>query len=207
MSVFKRSAERVGTPATWLIVGLGNPGTEYLGTRHNVGAEVVELLASRFGGRLKSGRERAVSCEVRMNGELIALAYPQTFMNLSGESVRPLVKRHGIDDVGRLVVLHDELDLPTARVRLKLGGGTAGHNGLKSIKAHLSTAEFSRVRIGIGRPPGTQQVADYVLKRPGKAERLELDIAVRVAADAIERIVGVGWERAQNELNTDPAAG
>lgn len=207
MSVFKLSAERVGTPAAWLVVGLGNPGAEYLGTRHNVGAEVVELLASRFGGRLKAGKERSLSCDVRIGGQLIALAYPQTFMNLSGESVRPLVKRHSIEDVGHLMVIHDELDLPTARVRLKLGGGTAGHNGLKSIKAHLNTVDFSRVRIGIGRPPGTQQVADYVLKRPGKAERVELDIAVQVAADAVERIVTVGWERTQNELNTDPTAG
>ncbi len=205
MTLFKRPAERTGTPAAWLVIGLGNPGAEYAGTRHNVGAEVVELLAARHGGRLKAGKERAWSAEVRIGGELIALAIPQTFMNLSGESVRPLVKRHGLDNVSRLVVIHDELDLPTARVRLKLGGGTAGHNGLKSIKAHLDTADFARVRIGIGRPPGTQQVADYVLKRPGKAERVEFDIAVQVAADAVERIIAVGWERSQNESNTDPA--
>ena len=202
--MLKGFSERVGTPAAWLVVGLGNPGAEYLGTRHNVGAEVVELLAARFGGRLRLSKERALAGEVRIGGDLVGLAYPQTFMNLSGESVRPLVKRHGIADVARVVVVHDELDLPVSRVRLKLGGGTAGHNGLKSIKAHLDTAEFARIRIGIGRPPGTQQVADYVLRRPGKAERVELDVSVQLAADAVERVIAVGWERAQNELNTDP---
>lgn len=203
MSFFNSSLARIGTPAAWLVVGLGNPGADFAGTRHNVGAEVVQLLAVRGGGHLKTSKERALAATVHVGNDLIALAFPQTFMNLSGESVRPLAKRYGIDDPARVLVVHDELDLPTARVRLKLGGGTAGHNGLKSIKAHLATADFARIRIGIGRPPGTQQVADYVLKRPGKAERVELDIAIQVAADAVERIIAVGWERAQNEINTD----
>jgi peptidyl-tRNA hydrolase, PTH1 family len=203
MSLFSRSTERTGTPAALLVVGLGNPGSEYDGTRHNVGAEVVALLADRYGGRLKVGKERALSGEIRIAGVLVALAFPQTYMNLSGESVRLLVKRHGIAAPDHVVVVHDELDLPLARVKLKFGGGSAGNNGIKSVAAHLNTPDFLRVRIGIGRPPGTQSGADYVLRKPGKAERLELDVAVQLAADAVERIVAVGFERAQNELNTD----
>ncbi len=203
MGIFSRAEQRTGTPAGYLIIGLGNPGAEYAGTRHNVGAEVVALLAERHGGRLKAGKERALSGEVRIGGVLVALAFPQTFMNLSGESVRMLVKRHGIDDAAKVVVVHDELDLPLARVKLKFGGGTAGNNGIKSIQAHLNTPDFARIRIGIGKPPGSQAGADYVLRRPGKGDRVELDIAVQVAADASERIVAVGFERAQNELNTE----
>lgn len=206
MKLFSLASERTGTPAEFLVVGLGNPGSEFAGTRHNVGAAVVDLLAQRHGGRLKQGRERALSAEVRVAGKLVALAFPQTYMNLSGESVRLLVKRHGIDDPAKLVVVYDELDLPLGRVKMKMGGGAAGHNGISSVKDHLSTADFGRIRIGIGRPSGTPKGGDYVLKRPGKAEQVELDIAVQVAADAVERIVAVGFERTQNELNTDPTA-
>jgi peptidyl-tRNA hydrolase, PTH1 family len=207
MGLFQRNAtSRTGTPAAFLALGLGNPGAEYAGTRHNIGVEVIELLASRHGGRLKLGRERAFACEVRIGGELIALAFPQTYMNLSGESAQLLVKRHSIEDASRVVVIHDELDLPCSRVKLKFGGGSAGNNGIKSVQQHLGTPDFARIRVGIGKPPGTVKGADYVLKRPGKAERIDLDIAVQVAADAFERIVSVGFERAQNELNTDPVA-
>ncbi len=199
-----RSSERSGTPAEWLVVGLGNPGAEHAGTRHNVGAEVVDVLASRCGAKLKFGKERAISGETRIGGELVALAFPQTFMNLSGESVRMLVKRHGIASSAQIIVVHDELDIPSSHVKLKLGGGVAGHNGLKSVQLHVGSPDFCRVRIGIGRPPGTQQTADYVLKRPGKAERVELDIAVQQAADAIELIVANGIERAMNTVNTRP---
>jgi peptidyl-tRNA hydrolase, PTH1 family len=197
-----RNSERTGTPAEWLIVGLGNPGTEYAGTRHNVGAEVVDVLAARHGAKLKFGKERAISGETRIGGVLVALAFPQTFMNLSGESVRMLVKRHGIASPSQIIVVHDELDIPSARLKLKFGGGVAGHNGLKSIRAHMNSPDFCRVRIGIGRPPGTQQTADYVLKRPGKAERVEFDIAVQQAADAVEQIVAEGIDRAMNTVNT-----
>jgi peptidyl-tRNA hydrolase, PTH1 family len=193
--------QRTGTPAAWLVVGLGNPGSEYDRTRHNVGADAVAVLAGRHGGRLKSGRERALSCEIRIGGELVALALPQTFMNLSGESGRLLVARHGIDDLARVVIIHDELDLPSGRVKLKVGGGTAGHNGLKSLRDHLHSPDFVRVRIGIGRPPGAQQVADYVLKHPGKAERIELDVAIQEAADAVEAIVADGVDKTMNRVN------
>jgi PTH1 family peptidyl-tRNA hydrolase len=199
------AAERRGTPADLLAVGLANPGAEYAGTRHNVGAEVIELLADRHGGRLKRGKERALVDEVRVDGRRLALAVPQTYMNLSGESVAPLVRRYGIEDLHRLVVVHDELDLPVGRIQVKVGGGLAGNNGLKSVKAHLHTDDFVRVRIGIGKPQGRQLGADHVLKRPGKAERLELDVAVVEAADAVEVLLAEGEAAAMNRFNTRPA--
>lgn len=142
--------------------------------------------------------------EVRTGGRFLALAFPQTFVNLSGEAAARLVRRYGIaDDPTRLVVVHDELDLPSGRVKVKEGGGTAGHNGLESIRAHLHTGAFLRVRIGIGRPPGRQMGADYVLRRPGKAERTELDVAVEEAADAVECILTDGSQVAMNRFNPE----
>ena len=195
---------RRGTPADLLVVALGNPGAEYAGTRHNVGVEVVELLASRHGGRLKRVKEKALATEVRIGDKPVALAFPQTYMNLSGESVAPLVRRHGITDSNRLVIVHDEIDLPVGRIRVKVGGGLAGHNGLKSIRAHLHTEDFVRIRIGVGRPPGQKMGADHVLKRPGKADRQELDIVIQEAADAVELILRDGPARAMNRYNTRP---
>lgn len=205
VSLFGRrgaAAERRGTPADLLVVGLGNPGADYAGSRHNVGAEVVERLAARHGGSLRRTRERALADEVRIDGRRVALAFPQTFMNLSGESVARLVRRHGIADPERLVVIHDELDLPVGRVKLKRGGGLAGHNGLRSITSHVHTDAFVRVRIGVGKPPGRQHGADHVLRRPSKAVRAELDVAVEEAADAVEAILAEGIEAAMNRYNT-----
>ncbi len=192
---------RRGTPADLLVVALGNPGAEYAGTRHNVGVEVIELLASRHGGKLKRVKERALADEVRIGDKRVALAFPQTYMNLSGESVAPLVRRHGITDPHRLVIVQDEIDLPVGRIKIKLGGGLAGHKGLKSIKAHLHTADFVRIRIGVGRPPGLKMGADHVLKKPGKADRAELDVVVQEAADAVELILTDGVEAAMNRYN------
>jgi peptidyl-tRNA hydrolase, PTH1 family len=196
------AAERRGTPADLLVVGLGNPGADYQHTRHNVGADVITLLADRHGGSLKRSKERALVAEVRMGDHRVALALPQTYMNLSGESVGLLVKRHGITDAERVVVVHDELDLPLGRVKVKRGGGLAGHNGLRSIKAHLHTDEFLRVRIGIGKPPTKEQGVDHVLRRPSKSERVELEIAVQEAADAVEAILADGVDAAMNRFNT-----
>jgi PTH1 family peptidyl-tRNA hydrolase len=196
------AAERRGTPADLLVVGLGNPGADYQHTRHNVGADVITLLADRHGGSLKRSKERALVAEVRMGDHRVALALPQTYMNLSGESVGLLVKRHGITDAERVVVVHDELDLPLGRVKVKRGGGLAGHNGLRSIKAHLHTDEFLRVRIGIGKPPSKEQGVDHVLRRPSKSERVELEIAVQEAADAVEAILADGVDAAMNRYNT-----
>lgn len=200
-----RASARSGTPADLLVVGLGNPGAEYVGTRHNMGVEVIEALARRHAMKFsRSSRERALVADGRIGDARVVLAYPQTFMNLSGESVRPLVARYGITDPSRVVVVHDELDLPVGRLKLKLGGGLAGNNGLKSIKAHLDSPDFVRIRVGIGRPPGTQSGADFVLRKPGKAERVELDVTVQLAADAVESILSNGLERAMNVVNSDP---
>ena len=194
-------APRRGTPADLLVVGLGNPGREYVGSRHNVGYEVVDLLARRHGASLKAGKERSLVAEVRVGTSRVALAEPTTYMNLSGEAVAPLVRRFGIEDPARLVVVHDELDLPLGRMKVKVGGGLAGHNGLRSIKAHLHTADFVRVRIGVGKPPTKEQGADHVLKRVSTSERAELDIVVEEAADAVEAILAVGVEAAMNQVN------
>ncbi len=208
MSLFGRrgaAAERRGTPADLLVVGLGNPGGEYERSRHNVGADVVALLAERHGGTLRRSRERALVAEVRIGDRRVTLAFPQTYVNLSGESVAMLVRRHGITDPARVVVVHDELDLPLGRVKVKEGGGLAGHNGLRSIKAHLHTDEFLRVRIGVDKPPSKEQGADHVLRRLSKRDRIELDIAVQEAADAVEAIVEDGVDAAMNRFNTRDA--
>ncbi|WCO68419.1 aminoacyl-tRNA hydrolase [Iamia majanohamensis] len=193
-------------PVDLLVVGLGNPGMDYARTRHNVGADTVGLLAERHGGRLKVAfrNERAQSDEVRVGTVRIGLAIPETFYNESGVAVGALVRRHDLEDLHRVVVVHDELDLPPGRLKLKLGGGLAGNNGLRSIKAHLHTEDFARVRIGVGKPPGRQQGADHVLRRPGKAERAELDVAIEEAADAVEAIATDGIEAAMGRYNTRP---
>jgi len=183
------------------VVGLGNPGLEYAGTRHNVGADTVALLAERHGGRMKLGKERALVAEVRIGPGRVALAFPQTYYNDSGVSVGALLRRQGVEDPHRLVVVHDEMDLPAGKLKVKVGGGLAGNNGLKSIKAHLHTDDFVRVRIGIGKPPGRQQGVDHVLKRPGKAERAELEVAMAEAADAVELILAEGPESAMTRYN------
>lgn len=196
-----REAPRRGTPADLLVVGLGNPGPEYAGSRHNVGFDVVTLLADRHGGRLRRGRERALVDEVRIGTARVALAQPQTYMNESGSSVGPLVRRFGIEDPAHLVVVHDELDLALGRLKVKLGGGLAGHNGLRSIRAHLHSDAFARVRIGVGKPPTKEQGADHVLRRVGKAERKVLDEVVAIAADAVELILSSGAEAAMTRYN------
>jgi peptidyl-tRNA hydrolase, PTH1 family len=194
--------ERRGTPADLLVIGLGNPGAEYAHSRHNAGADAVAELARRGGEALRKGRERALVAEVHIGGKRVALAFPQTFMNLSGESAVMLVKRHGIDDIARVVVVHDELDLPPGVVRVKVGGGLAGHNGLKSIRQHLPGDGFVRVRIGVGKPPGRQEGADHVLKTLTKSAREELAVSVQVAADAVEAIVTAGADSAMNDFNS-----
>jgi PTH1 family peptidyl-tRNA hydrolase len=201
MGLLARAGERRGTPADLLVVGLGNPGDDYARTRHNVGVWVIELLARRHGGSLRKAKERAQVAEVRIGTARVALAVPTTYMNDSGEAVAPLVRRHGVDDPHRLVVVHDELDLPPGRLRVKCGGGLAGHNGLRSIKAHLHTDDFVRIRLGVGKPPSAAAGKEYVLKRPGKAEQAELDHVVELAADAIECIAADGVDAAMARYN------
>jgi PTH1 family peptidyl-tRNA hydrolase len=195
-------APRRGTPADLLVVGLGNPGAEFVRTRHNAGAETVALLAERHGERLKRSKELALSAEIRYQGHRLALAFPQTYMNESGRSVVALVRRYGIEDMQHLVIVHDELDLPLGKIQVKAGGGLAGHNGLRSIDEYLHDRSFVRVRIGIGKPPGgKERGADHVLRAPGKKERLELDVSVAVAADAVETLATEGISVTQNRFN------
>jgi PTH1 family peptidyl-tRNA hydrolase len=203
---------RRGTPADLLVVGLGNPGETYAGSRHNVGLEVVDLLARRHHGTLKRSKELAIVAEVRVGAgrpdgpKRLVLAFPTTYYNDAGASVRQLCRRHGIESPEALVVVHDELDLPPGKLRLKRGGGLAGNNGLRSIQAHLHHADFLRVRVGIGKPPGQTangKGADWVLGRPSKADRVELDVAVERAADAVERILEDGIDAAMQVYNRD----
>ena len=204
MALFGRGerSERRGTQFEFLIVGLGNPGKEYARTRHNVGEEVVVLLAKRCNATLKAGRDKAMIAEVTIGDRKCVLAFPLTFMNESGQSVGALARRYGLADPANIIVVHDELDLPPALVRVKVGGGLAGNNGLRSITQHLKTQDYLRVRIGIGKPPSKEQGAQHVLSRLGKAEREALDVAVEIAADAIEVLVGMGADVAMQQFNS-----
>ena len=195
-----RLRPRRGTPADLLVVGLGNPGDEYRGSRHNLGAEVVELLAARHGGRLRKRKERALVDEVTIDGAASRSAIPLTYVNDSGNAVGALVRRFGVDPE-QLVVVHDELDLPVAELKVKSGGGLAGHNGLRSIVEHLHTQDFQRVRIGVGKPVSKERGADHVLNRFGKRERAEVDVTVEQAADAVEAIARDGVDAAMNRFN------
>lgn len=185
-----------------IIVGLGNPGKEYARTRHNVGEETVGILAARLGEGLKAGRDKALVAETRLAGKRVVLAFPTTYMNESGQAVRPLMKRHGLTEPDQLVVVHDELDLPPGVVRVKAGGGLAGNNGLRSITAHLHTQDYLRVRIGIGKPPSKEHGAGHVLSKLPPRERELLDVAVQHAADAVEMILADGIDAAQRVYNT-----
>jgi PTH1 family peptidyl-tRNA hydrolase len=196
-----RRPERTGTPADLLVVGLGNPGDEFRRTRHNVGADVVEMLATRHGARLRKGKEHALADEVNIDGKRVALAIPLTYMNDSGQAVAALVRRYGVEP-DRVLIVHDELDLPPATLKLKAGGGLAGHNGLRSIKQHLHSDEFLRVRIGVGKPVSKEHGANHVLNRFSKRERAEIDVVLEEAADAVEAIATDGIDPAMNRYNT-----
>ncbi|GAB3851398.1 aminoacyl-tRNA hydrolase [Micromonospora andamanensis] len=200
-----RRCEREGRAVTdetgpWLVVGLGNPGREYAGNRHNVGFMVAELLAGRLGG--KFGRHRRAVAEVAegrlgLGGPKLVLAKPLTYMNLSGGPVASLAQFYKVPP-GRVVAVHDELDIAYGQVRVKCGGGEGGHNGLRSMSKSLGTKDYVRVRFGIGRPPGRQDPADYVLSDFGTVERKELDFLVDRAADVVESVVVRGVEPTQN---------
>ncbi|GIJ19493.1 aminoacyl-tRNA hydrolase [Micromonospora lutea] len=184
----------------WLVVGLGNPGREYAGNRHNVGFMVADLLADRLGG--KFGRHRRAMAEVAegrlgLGGPKLVLAKPLTYMNLSGGPVASLAQFYKVPP-GRVVAVHDELDIGYGQVRVKCGGGEGGHNGLRSMSKSLGTKDYVRVRFGIGRPPGRQDPADYVLSDFGTVERKELDFLVDRAADVVESVVNRGVEPTQN---------
>lgn len=181
----------------WLLVGLGNPGPGYAGNRHNVGFMVVDLLAERMGAKFKSHRSRADVVEGRLDGLRLVLAKPRSYMNESGGPVKALRDFHKVPDE-RLVVVHDELDLPFGTLRLKLGGGDNGHNGLRSISRALAAKDYHRVRFGVGRPPGRMDPAAYVLKDFAAAERKDLPLEIDRAADAALALAADGLTAAQN---------
>ena len=196
-------APAVASEGPFLVVGLGNPGPGYAGNRHNVGVMVLEELAARAGVRLSPGkgaRARALAGEGRLAGRRVVLARPTTYMNESGGPVRSLLDYHSIAPAD-LVIVHDELDIPFTTVRLKRGGGEGGHNGVRSVSRSTGTKDYLRVRVGIGRPPGRQDPADFVLKDFSAAERKELDLLVAEAADATELLLARGLESAQNEVH------
>lgn len=186
----------------WLIVGLGNPEHEYGGTRHNIGADAVRRLADRLGLSFKPHKSGCLVADgfSRPGGEALTLALPTSYMNLSGGPVQQAAAFYKVPPE-RVVVVHDELDLPLAALKLKMGGGAAGHNGLKDVRGRLGTPDFLRVRIGVGRPPGRQDPASYVLKRFGDKERTEIDVTVEEACDAILHLVEHGLESAQNRYH------
>lgn len=185
----------------WLVVGLGNPGPGYAGHRHNVGAMVVDQLAARAGGRFTAHRGRADILEGRLGGARVVLAKPRSYMNDSGGPVAALRTFFKVD-LERIVAVHDELDLPFGALRLKLGGGDNGHNGLKSLRRSLGSGEFHRVRVGIGRPPGRMDPADFVLRDFSSVERKDLGLLVERAADATECLLEDGLDAAQQTYNT-----
>ncbi|MDP9396337.1 MAG: aminoacyl-tRNA hydrolase [Actinomycetota bacterium] len=194
------------TPDTepWLVLGLGNPGPSFAGNRHNVGWMVLDLLADRLGGRFKAHKGRAEVLEGRVGGPggpRVVLAKPRSYMNESGGSAAGLLSFYRIPPE-RLVVVHDELDLPYGSLRLKLGGGDNGHNGLRSLRRSLGTGDFHRVRFGVGRPPGRMDPADYVLRDFSPTERKDLALHVDRAADAAEALLAEGLERAQSAYNS-----
>lgn len=191
----------------WLIVGLGNPGAEYARTRHNVGAEVVELLSERSDTRLRASKDNARSGDARIVGQRVTLAVPTTYMNESGQAVGALLRRTGVA-LDHLVVIHDELDLEPGVVRVKDGGGLAGHNGLRSITAHVHSQDYLRVRLGVGKPPGgKERGANHVLRGFAKSERPMIDEALERAADAVELLLQFGLHRAMTETNgSSPAS-
>jgi peptidyl-tRNA hydrolase, PTH1 family len=184
-----------------LIVGLGNPGKEYARTRHNVGEECVALIAQRYNEQLRLGRDKALVADARIGDRRVALAFPTTYMNESGQAVGALMRRHKLSQPSQLIVVHDELDLPPGVVRVKVGGGLAGNNGLRSITQHLHTQDYIRVRIGIGKPPSKERGAAHVLSRIPAAERELLDVAIAVAADAVELIVTEDADAAMRRFN------
>ncbi|MCK6081124.1 aminoacyl-tRNA hydrolase [Microbacterium sp. EYE_5] len=183
---------------TWLIVGLGNPGPRYEATRHNVGQMVIDELARRRSETLRSHKANARVAEtwLRPGAARLVLAKPNSFMNVSGGPVSALAQFYGVP-AGRVVVVHDELDIPFDTLKLKTGGGHGGHNGVRDVAKALGTPEFPRVRVGVGRPPGRQDPADWVLDPFGAAERKTLPIAIGEAADAVEQLIDEGLLAAQ----------
>ncbi len=186
--------------APWLVVGLGNPGPTYAGNRHNVGAMVADVLGARVGGTFRSHKARAAVLEGRIGAVRVVLAKPSSFMNESGGPVAGLAQFFKVD-VEHVLVVHDALDIPYGEIRLKRGGGEGGHNGLRSMTRSLASKEYLRVRVGIGRPPGRMDAADYVLRDFAAAERKDLGVLLEEAADAVELVMEHGLLQAQQRFH------
>ena len=200
--MLKRSSKKNSSNQnTFLVVGLGNPGKEYVGTRHNVGAVVVEALAEAHNCVLRKSRDQSLSAEISLEGKKVLLAFPQTFMNNSGQAVSSIMRRNGISNPENLIVVHDEMDTPPGDLRIKFGGGLAGHNGLKSITNHLHTQDYLRLRLGIGKPADKDSGANYVLKRPSKTEQEIFSQAIQKAIEAIEALILEGKDAAMARFN------
>lgn len=187
---------------TWLIVGLGNPGAEYKGNRHNVGQMVLDELAGRLGGNFKTNKARAQVLEGRLGigGPRVVLSKPMTYMNVSGGPVASLANFYGIGP-DHVVAVHDEIDIAFNTVKLKCGGGEGGHNGLRDISKALGTKDYLRVRVGVGRPPGRMDTADYVLRDFGTTERKDVPFLLDEAADAVEMLIREGLTAAQQKFH------
>lgn len=186
---------------TWLVAGLGNPGSAYAATRHNVGYLVTDVLADRLGARWSAHKpSRTDIAEGRLAGDKVVLGRSRSYMNDSGGPLKALAGYFGVEPE-RIIVIHDELDIDFGQLRIKLGGGDNGHNGLKSLRGALTTGDFYRVRVGIGRPPGRQTVHDFVLKPWSSTERSELDLNVVEAADAVESLIERGLALTQSSFN------
>ncbi len=186
----------------WIIAGLGNPGPEYAGNRHNAGHMVVDLLAEQLGVRFKAHRTRNEIADSRLAGVPVTLAKPRTYMNESGGPVAALASFYKVPPE-RVVVVHDELDIPFGAIRLKLGGGDNGHNGLRSVTRSLGTNAYNRVRVGIGRPPGRMDAATFVLRDFSAAERKELPLLIDRGAEAVETLLSKGMAATQNTFHAD----
>jgi peptidyl-tRNA hydrolase, PTH1 family len=199
MSIFRRS--RTESDGRLVVAGLGNPGDRYASTRHNTGVMVLAELLDRTNSKLKSHKSGCLIAEVVIAQEKVTLARSTSYMNESGRPLGQLMRFYKAQP-SHLVVVHDEIDIPFGQVRIKFGGGTAGHNGLKSIVSHLGTNDFVRVRLGVGRPRGRAEAVGHVLDGFNSAERKELPFLIGEGADAVERIAEVGVERAMNEINT-----
>ncbi|ORI27092.1 aminoacyl-tRNA hydrolase [Rhodococcus sp. 1168] len=184
-----------------LIVGLGNPGSQYEATRHNVGFMVADVLAARIGAKFSSHKKsNSEVIQARLSDRPVVVAKPRTFMNLSGQPVAALARFFSVDP-SNIVIVHDELDIEFGSIRLKLGGGEGGHNGLRSISQQLGTKDYLRTRVGVGRPPGRMDAAAYVLKPFSAAERKDLGVICEEAADAAELLLRDGLEAAQNHVH------
>lgn len=183
------------------MVGLGNTGPGYAGNRHNVGQMVTDVLAKRLGANFKSHKANAAVAEAKLGATKVVIAKPLSYMNTSGGPVANLAKFFGIEPAN-VIVIHDELDIPADAVKIKFGGGHAGHNGLRDIISALNTNDFARVRVGIGRPPGQMETADFVLKNFSSTELKSLPVTLEIAADAAEAIITKGLTAAQQEFHS-----